>query len=207
METEIWKDINGYEWKYQISNLGRVKSLNYMRSWREIILKSWKDNKWRSRICIYNNNIKTYYNIHRITGIHFIPNPYNLPCVCHKDETLDENWRLYNWAENLFWGTYKDNTQDMVKKWRANNHLQLRNPNKWKFWKDHFNSKIVYQYSLDWEFIREWWSARDVLKDLWISNSNISICCRWKTKTAGGFIWRYVQKEVSILDSNENKTI
>lgn len=122
-----------------------------------------------------------------------IPNPLNLPCVCHKDETLDENGLLYNWSDNLFWGTHKDNTRDMWKKWRANNNLVLNHPKPilWKFWKDNHLSKKVNQYTLEWEFIRSWYSMADVQRELCIFYTSISACCKQKAKTAGWFIWKY----------------
>ena len=184
---EEWKPIIGYEWHYEISSLGRVKSLKY---WKEIILKIIK-RRWDHGWVLLYNKIASSFIVSRLVWIHFIPNPLNLPCVCHKDETLDERWLLYNWADNLWWGTYKDNSQDRNKKWRDNNHFKYNNPKKWKFWIDHFWSKIVFQYDLEMNFIRKWYSIMDARRFLNINSSHISCCCKWKRKTAGGFIWKY----------------
>ena len=121
----------------------------------------------------------------------FIPNPDNLPIACHIKEDLDENWALYNWVDNLFWGTYQDNTRDMWNKWRANNLYQLSHPNKWILWKDNWNSKKINQYEKDWIFIKEWDSWRDVERELWINSWNISACCRWRLKSAWWFKWEF----------------
>ncbi len=139
------------------------------------------------------NSIHNTYSVHRLIAQHFIPNPDNLPCVLHKDETLI-NWRLDNWSDNLWWGTQKENVRDMFKKWRDKNHFKTNNPNpsKWKFWKYHHCSKKVNQYSLDWEFIKEWANARDIERELWVGFQNIYSCCKWKRKTTGWFIWKYV---------------
>ncbi len=190
----MWKDIIGYEWLYQVSYSWEVKSLNYSRTWKERILNPVRKQCWHSHIELYRYKVWRTAIISRLVGIHFIPNPLNLPFVLHKDETLDEKGFLYNWADNLFWWTQKENMQDMWNKWRANNNLQLRNPKPylWKFGKEHNCSKTVIQYSLDWEFIKEWWSTREVERELWIHNWSISKCCRWKAKTAGGFIWKYL---------------
>ena len=53
---EIWKDIEGYEGLYQISNMGRVKSLNYKRTGREKILKLGKNKKGYLLVCLWKNS-------------------------------------------------------------------------------------------------------------------------------------------------------
>lgn len=49
------------------------------------------------------------YSVHRLVAMTYIPNPKNKPCVCHKD-----NDRTNNRVENLYWGTYKENTQQCI---------------------------------------------------------------------------------------------
>lgn len=69
--------------------------------------------------------------------------------------------------------------------------LNANNPNKWKFWKNSPFSKKINQYTLDWEFIKTWDSSIDVVMELWINKWNLSCCCNWIYKTAGGFIWKF----------------
>lgn len=188
---EIWKDIEGYEWLYQISSIGRVKSMSD-RQWKIRTLKLIKNFTY-SVVGLSINNLLVMKKVHRLVAQHFIPNPDNLPCVLHKLETLDERWMLYNWYNNLYWGTQKDNMIDKHNKWRANNYLQVNHTNNmlWKLWKEHPTSKQIKQYTLDWTFIKEWWSIIEIYRNIWIVNSNISQCCNWKRKTAGGFIWKF----------------
>ena len=54
-----------------------------------------------------------------------------------------------------------------------------------------FNNKIILQFGLDGNFIKEWPSAREVERELKISNSAINCCLKQKTKTSGGYIWKY----------------
>lgn len=187
---EEWKDIEWYEWYYQASNLWKVRSIKF---WREIILSPSKV-KVYSRITLYTKWIPKYFSVHRVVAKTFIQNPENLTCVCHKDETLDENWFVYNWVDNLFWWSYTDNNIDTSNKWR---HWI-----KWKFWKENHSSKKLYQYTLDWWFIKEWWSTREVQRELWISHWNISSCCTWrrKNKIASWYIWSYEQLPLSIIN-------
>lgn len=189
---EIWKPIVWFECLYEVSSIWRVKSMNYHNSWKERILKWWRTSKFYRMYILRKNNKNIPVTSHRLVWIHFIPNPLNLPCVCHKDETLDENWMLYNWADNLFWWTYVDNSKDCHRKWRGNKYYKLNHPMKWKFWKENQCSKKVIQYTKALEFIREWENARDITRKLWIDHSNISSCCLWKRKSAGWFIWKFL---------------
>ena len=188
METEVWKPVVGYEGLYEVSNLGRVKSLRYCK---EKILKISR-NKFYKNIILKINWLRKNFLVHRLVALHFIDNLDNLSCVLHKKEDLDGNGFLYNWADNLYWWTQKDNMQDCFKKWRWNNHFKLNHPTKWKFWKDNHNSKKINQYTKDWEFIREWYSMADVKRELWINESLISNCCNGIRKTAGGFSWSFI---------------
>lgn len=189
---EIWKPIIGYEWFYEISNLWRVKSLNYLRTWKEKLLLNSKSRE-KLYVSFYLNWIKKTFLVSRLVAIHFIPNPLNLPCVLHKDETLDERWVLYDWSGNLWWWTHKDNSQDMFKKWRSNNIFIYNHPRSmlWKFWKDHNRSKKINQYKLDWTLIKTWDSWMDIYRTIWINNKNISLCCKWIRNKVWWFIWRY----------------
>lgn len=168
---------------YEISDEWEVKSLWSGRwwLWKERIMMPLRVNQIYSRIWLSKDRKVRSYKVHRLVAIMFIDNPENKPCVCHIDETLDENWLLYNWVDNLFWGTQKDNSQDRNRKWRGN----------YKSWSEHHNSKSIDQYSQDWEFIKRWWATRDVERALGINHASISYCCLWKLKTAGKFIWKH----------------
>ena len=103
--NEIWKDVKGYEERYQISNMGRVWSKN-----RQIYLKTQQNNSGYLyvRLCANNGKCKTEL-IHRLVAINFIPNPNNYPCVNHKDENKHNN-TLTNleWcskSQNINYGT------------------------------------------------------------------------------------------------------
>jgi Mor family transcriptional regulator len=61
------------------------------------------------RIGLYKEGIKYERRLNRLVAMVYIPNPDNLPLVCHKD-----NDRTNNRVENLYWGTYKENTQQCI---------------------------------------------------------------------------------------------
>lgn len=98
---EIWKDIEDFNGKYQISNTNKVKSNHFGRS---IILKPSLNTGGYNSVCLrLNNKIKTR-SLHRLTMEAFVPNPDNKPCINH----IDGN-KLNNSLENLEWCTYSEN--------------------------------------------------------------------------------------------------
>lgn len=181
---EIYKDVVGFEGMYLVSNLGNVKSFE-----RNIIRKDGKPYHIKEEFMSQNNNGRGYLftrlyvdgkginkYIHRLVAEAFIPNPENLPEVNHKSENKYDNS-----VENLEWATHKDNCNYGTRTQRsAENH-----------------SKPINQYDLHGNFIKSWNSATEIERVLNLSSSNISKCCRDVTKTAYGFIWRYVNEEVA----------
>lgn len=100
-EKEIWKDIAGYEGKYQVSNLGNVRSLQYHNAkgiMRIGYLKPAVDNKGYLRCALSKENKLKTFKVHRLVASAFIDNPDNLPQINHKDGN-----KLNNHVENLEW--------------------------------------------------------------------------------------------------------
>ena len=107
---EIWKDIEGYEGLYQISNLGNVKSLhrianipNGHRKVKERILKQTENRGYRA-VIISKEKTRKEFSAHRLVAFHFIPNPENKPEVNHIDGNKSNNK-----VENLEWVTPSEN--------------------------------------------------------------------------------------------------
>ena len=98
---EEWKSIPGYEGLYEVSNLGRVRSVERCdRFNRKIVSKILKPNYVSGylRVGMYKNKTFKYYLIHRLVAQAFLPNPDNLPQVNHKDEDKSNNR-----VDNLEW--------------------------------------------------------------------------------------------------------
>lgn len=109
-EIEIWKDVVGFEGLYQVSNLGNVKSLNYLRSGQERILKQNTINKRGCRqVKLFRDGKHYCKQVHRIVAEAFVPNPENKPQVNHINENPSDNRAInLNWMtakENVNWGT------------------------------------------------------------------------------------------------------
>lgn len=196
---EIWKDIEGYQDKYQVSNLGRVKSLTR---------KSWNGYKWWAQkgrllkqmaqtngylyvdLCDGQSNAHRF-RVHRLAAQAFIPNPNNYPQVNHKDEN-----RQNNKAENLEWCTAKYNAQ-------YGHHINRLSSikSKEKYVKiAHQNgrkaSKPVEQLTLENTHIQFFDSQLDAEKYTGVSHTGISNCCLGKNKSAGNYKWKFIDKEL-----------
>lgn len=176
---EIWKDIKDYEGLYQVSNLGRVRSLPRKGTYKDIhILKLGKNHKGYLQVKLSKDSVLKCKSIHRLVAEVFIPNPDNKPQVNHKD-TNKEN----NCVNNLEWVT---NLENMQHSWK----MGLRN-NIYKKGKEHYKSVIVYQYDLQNNLIKKWYCVKDIERELGFDNRNICACCRNKKKTAYGYKWSY----------------
>ena len=107
---EIWKPIEGYKGKYEVSNLGRIKSLCWGRV--KILKKHLSKHGYVVTYLSINTLVKTI-KVHRLVAQAFIPNPDNKPCVNHIDSI-----RTNNNVNNLEWCTWKENTRHSSKKGR-----------------------------------------------------------------------------------------
>jgi len=110
MDKEIWKDIEGYEGRYQVSNLGRVKSLNYRHTDQERILQPIPFSHGYLVVNFLKNKKHKTFLIHRLVAQSFIPNPDNKPQVNHINGVKTDNRVV-----NLEWVTPLENTQHAIK--------------------------------------------------------------------------------------------
>lgn len=108
MSEEIWRDIPGYEGYYQVSNIGRVRSLDRIKCdgirMRGRIKKTHYDACGYEMIQLRKDGAFKHLSVHRLVAQAFIPNPDNLPQVNHIDEI-----RNHNTVENLEWCTVEYN--------------------------------------------------------------------------------------------------
>ena len=172
---EEWKDIEGYEGLYQVSNCGRVKSTQYWNGTYERILTNNKDKNGYLSVALFKEGKRKWFFVHRLVAQAFLENPDNLNEVNHINENNTDNR-----AENLEYCSRKYNC-----------NYGTRNQRIVEKTKNGKLSKTVYQYTLDSKFIAEYPSTQEVERQLGYSSSNIRTCCRGKQKTAYGYKWTY----------------
>lgn len=180
---EIWKPIIDYFGLYEVSNLGRVRSLDRRtkngRFYRGHILKPYQNQFGYLLVRLSNNGIKKAYYVHRLVATAFIPNddPLNKTQVNHITED-----KTYNCVDGLEWCTPLYNT-----------HFGSGIERKIKATKNHPNkSKTVKQLTLDGEFIKTFPSMLEVQRELGYDASYIGRCCAGKNKTAYGYKWAFI---------------
>lgn len=176
-ETEVWKDVKGYEGFYQVSNLGRVKSLPRNGTVkRERILTPHRVGGYLHAE-LNMRGVHKGKKIHRLVAEAFIPNPDNKREVNHIDGNKHNNT-----VENLEWVTSSEN--------------QLHAFHVIKTQK----MSTVLQKDLEGNPIKEWYGINNAAKTLGIQAADISHCCSGQRKMAGGFTWVLitpVRKEIS----------
>lgn len=104
---EMWKDIPDYDGDYQESNFGRTKSF---KNRKEKILKPLLNDNGYLKVILSKSGKATYYYIHNLVDMLFIPNPENKPQINHID-----GCKLNNHFENLEYLTDKENLDHAVK--------------------------------------------------------------------------------------------
>ena len=133
---EVWKDIKGYEGLYQVSNFGRVRSLDryveQMDRWGNIASRLYKGKVLSQKIsksgysqvqlfCARKRGKSAY--VQRLVADAFVPNPDNFPEVNHIDENKSNNNSVnLEWCDryyNTHYGTRNDKIRDYMRKTRA----------------------------------------------------------------------------------------
>ena len=193
---ETWKDIKGYEGMYQVSSMGKVKSLDRLdnkgRKTHGKVLAIKHDGGGYCQVALSKDGSQKYCKIHRLVALHFIPNTENKPQINHKDENKDNNA-----VDNLEWVTSKENANYGTRKTRCyqNRDYKAIGRNISQGIKEKGHCRAVVQYDLSMNKLAEFETIVEAGKALHILPSGIGNAVRGNCQTYKGFIWKY--KEVN----------
>lgn len=166
-DSEVWKDVVGYEGLYQISTFGRVKSLKRFDTrgnpLKSRILKNVSRGNGYLSVNLCKNATAKLFNLHRLVAQAYIPNPDSKPQVNHIDED-----KTNNKIDNLEWVTIKENANHGTRNRRIGKKI-----------------KVIYQDDT-YEF---WESATIFGRNFGINSSHISDVINNKRKTVNGLIF------------------
>jgi len=169
---EEWRPIKGYEDRYKISNTGVVFSEISKK-----FLTPKIDRYGYKVVSLCRDGKSKYTTIHRLVATAFIPNPYNLPTVNHKDEN-----KLNNVVINLEWATVKDNVNYGTRNERMANSKK-KNP--------------IAQYDTKMNLIRIHLGIKDAQRTTGINRNSIREVCLGKRSDAGGYKWCYYKEAIN----------
>jgi len=180
---EEWRDVIGYKNYYQVSNTGRVRSLDRYITYsngrvyfyKSKLLKPQKHPMGYLQVGLSYNAITTSLLIHRLVAEAFLENPNNLPEVNHKDEN-----KINDYVDNLEWCTEEYNANYGTKSDRISDK----------------NSKTTFQYSFNGDLIATYKSNIEAMKITGFDRVSIQQCCTKKLLTSNGFIWSYEELSV-----------
>lgn len=167
MTREIWKDIEGYEGLYQVSNLGRVKRITTNR-----ILKSSKHVSGYLMVNLSKNSVTSHQRIHRLVAQAFIPNPENKHDINH----IDEN-KTNNHVSNLEWVTAQENSNHGTRNERISKMLSIP----------------IIATNLKTRELTEFYGINDCARQLELQASNITHVLKGRRKQTGGYIFEYCE--------------
>lgn len=204
--NEEWRDIPGYEGRYQVSNRGRVKSLPKYHRKDEIILKAHV-NKYgyaNVRLCV-NEKIRRLHTVHRLVALAFIPNPNGYPEIDH----INTN-PIDNDVDNLRWSTRHMNLMNpktrekksLASKGRTFSEETLRKMSEAKKGRKlnkHVVDMLIEKNSVpvimcddNWNEIARFNSIKSASMVTGINSRRISDVCLKKRNRAGGYRWKRV---------------
>ena len=186
MEEEIWKtvillDTGEIYDNYMVSNLGRVKSLNYRQTGEEKILKQNKNEYGYLEVSLSKNGKQKHFKTHRLVGFAFVEGYFEGAEIDHIYTNRENNI----WT-NLRWVTHEENcNNELSKEYRR--EIGLKPP-------VNYTKVICEETGIVYNTITE------ASEELGICYTGICSCCSGNRETAGDYHWYYFELDDEIFE-------
>ena len=184
---EIWKDITGYEGLYQISNYGRIRTLERVVQFgnqQRIIKPQIRKQKVKANgymfVQLSKDGKQKCFHIHRLVAYAFCDVFTEGTQVNHIDGD-----RANNIFTNLEWCSRSENQKHAYRELKRGCYMTGR------YGSLSHRAKPIIQTSLNGDFIKNWNCAASVERELGIPESNIRMCLHGKLKQSHGYKWVY----------------
>lgn len=198
LSKEFWKPVVGYEGLYEVSNMGRIRSLDRIDSLGRKIVGKIKNQRndldGYKHVDLFKNGKAKTAKVHREVAMAFIPNPENLPQINHKDED-----KANNRVDNLEWCTpgYNNNYGTHAERSRATMiRKNLRQ-----------GGVRVVKYSRNGDALEVYSSVAEAARQNNMNPQSIFMVLRGKTITSAGFVWRYYGDEFAIRKNRKKRGV
>lgn len=172
-----YKPVVGFENFYLVNKIGDIVTLRNKNGKFGNKLKPYKDKDGYLRVKLYNENKSIWIGVHKVVAMAFLENPNNYDIVNHKNYIRDDNR-----ADNLEWCNQRKNVEWSIQHYKGVNHKPIIRIDK-------FGNAKLYN------------SLSQASKECGVSVSNICNCCKNKRKTAGGYVWKYSEVEITEVQS------
>ncbi|PFO76643.1 hypothetical protein COJ86_00255 [Bacillus cereus] len=173
---EIWKSVCGYEDIYEVSNTGKIRSLNYLKTGTISEMSPHKKEGYK-RIELCKKGMRKKFYVHRLVAEAFIENPEQKEFINHVDGNKSNNC---SW--NLEWVTCRENNIHAIKTGlNKSKGMPQKNRNASVKQIDPVTGKLINIFS----------SIKEASESINRHRSTIYNACIGKQKTAGGFIWEF----------------
>lgn len=184
-KKEIWKPVKGYEGLYEISSLGRLRSLPKQCGLSPRRMKMKKpvvDKYGYLRVSLFKNGIAKNKQIHRLVAEAFIANIKGYDQVNHKDEDKQNNT-----VSNLEWCNTYYNSNYGSRNSVISAKMKVKNINCPAL------SRKVAQYTKDGRLVATYPSSMEAYRQTGCDSSWILKCCKGAIACVKGYIWRYAK--------------
>lgn len=196
MMNEVWKPIEGWEERYEVSNLGNVRSLNYRNTGKPRNLKPITDRKGYLMVGLCRDGKMKWAKVHRLVAAAFIPNPENKPQVNHIHGDKADNR-----AVMLEWATDSENQKHAYKTGLKKGNQEWGRILGSKYGEvprtiqsEKCRRPVIATNTKTGEETR-YESAADVERALGINHSSVPRVCTGRQKASKGYTFRYADTE------------